>query len=125
MDAFQARLYTFEPATPGQAALHGETLKAYNNLIEARRLRIDAVSSGLSLVMWGVIWAGAVISIGVAYFYQIADTKLHIALVALMGGFLAIVLFMILVNDKPFYGHASISSDPYRLILERVIDRAR
>lgn len=123
MDDFQSRLYTFEPATPGQAALHAETLKAYNDLIEARRLRIDAVASGLSLVMWGVIWAGAVISIGVAYFYNIKDPKLHAALVALMGGFLSIVLFMVLVNDKPFYGKSGVSSDPYRLILERVIDR--
>jgi hypothetical protein len=42
-----------------------------------------------------------------------------------MGGFLAMVLFMIVINDKPFYGHVSISSDPYKLILERVIDKAR
>lgn len=123
LDGFQSRLYTFEPSTPGQQALHAETLKAYNELLLARRLRIDAVSSGLSLVMWWVIWAGAVISIGVAYFYNIKDPKLHAVLVALMGGFLAIVLFMVLVNDKPFYGKFGISSDPYKLILERVINR--
>jgi predicted membrane channel-forming protein YqfA (hemolysin III family) len=88
-------------------------------------LRIDAVGSGLSAVMWAVIWVGAVISIGVAYFYKIEDPKLHAILVALMGGFLAIVLFMIIINDKPFYGYVSISSDPYQLILERVIDQSR
>ena len=42
-----------------------------------------------------------------------------------MGGFLAIVLFMIIINDRPFYGSVSISPDPYKLILERVIDKAR
>jgi hypothetical protein len=42
--------------------------------------------------------------------------------VALMGGFLAMVLVMIIINDKPFYGYVSISSDPYKLILERLID---
>src|SRR5437762_2432611 len=68
MDDFQSRLYAFEPATPGQVSLHNETLKAYNTLIEYRRLRIDAVDSGLSSVMWAVIWLGAAISIGVAYF---------------------------------------------------------
>lgn len=125
MDDFQSKLYTFEPSTPGQAALHAETLKAYNDLLGARRLRIDAVSNGLSLAMWGVIWVGAIISIGVAYFYQIKDPKLHAILVALMAGFLAIVLFMVLVNDKPFYGRSGVSSDPYRLILERVIDKVR
>jgi hypothetical protein len=122
LDDFQAMLYSFEPANASQSALHGETLKAYNTLIEYRRLRIDAVGGGLSIVMWSVIWVGAAISIGVAYFFNIPDWKLHAILVALMGGFLAMVLFMIVINDKPFYGPMSISSDPYKLILERLID---
>jgi hypothetical protein len=122
MDDFQAMLYTFEPTNQGQIALHSETLRAYNNLIEYRRLRIDAVNSGLSNTMWAVIWLGAAISIGVAYFYQIVDVKLHAALVVLMSGFLALVLFLITINDKPFYGYVSISPEPYKLILERLID---
>jgi len=125
MDDFQAELYAFEPATPGQIALHYETLKAYNNLIENRRMRIDAVDSGLSSVMWAVIWVGAAISIGVAYFYNIADPKLHAMLVSLMAMFLAIVLFMIMINDKPFYGYSNVSSDPYKLILDRLINLSR
>ena len=108
-----------------QSALHSETLRAYNTLLEYRRLRIDAVGGGLSTVMWAVIWVGAAISIGIAYFFNIPDLKLHAILIILMGGFLAMVLFMIVINDKPFYGYFSISSDPYKLILERVINVAR
>ena len=122
LDDFQSTLFSFEPTTPGQVALHSEVLRAYNHFVEARRLRIDAVDGGLSVAMWGVIWAGAVISIGVAYFFSIKDWKLHVMLVGLMAGFLGIVLFMITINDKPFYGYVSVSSDPYKLILERVID---
>jgi hypothetical protein len=125
MDEFQGKLYAFQPANPGQVALHSETLTAYNNLIEYRRLRIDAVDSGLSATMWAVIWVGAVISIGVAYFYNIPDARLHVILVALMSGFLAMVLFMIIINDRPFFGHVSISSEPYKLILDRLIDLSR
>lgn len=123
LDALQSTLFSFEPATQGQAALHAETLRAFNVLLEYRRLRVDAVESGLSDVMWAVIWVGAVISIGVAYFFKIADAKLHALLVALMAGFLAVVIFMIVINDKPFYGPGSVSSDSYKLVLDRVIDR--
>ena len=42
-----------------------------------------------------------------------------------MAVFLAIVLFMIVINDKPFYGYVSISSDPYKLILDSLIDLHR
>jgi hypothetical protein len=122
LNDFQALLYSFEPKSPGQVALHSETLRSYNSLIENRRLRIDAVNNGLSIVMWGVIWAGAIISIGVAYLFKIEDAKLHAILVALMGGFLGIVLFMISINDRPFFGQMTISSDPYKLIIERVFN---
>ena len=123
IDDFQVKLQSFSPSNPSQVALHTETLRAYNNLLDYRRLRIDAVNnSGLSGTMWAVIWMGAAISIGVAYFYKIGDPKLHIVLVLLMSGFLAVVLFMITINDKPFYGKVGISSDPYKIVLERLID---
>ena len=122
LDDFQQKLYSFQPANASQSALHAETLGTYNKLIEYRRLRVDAVGGGLSTVMWAVIWVGAAISISIAYFFNIPDIKLHIILVSLMGGLLAMVLFMIVINDKPFYGHVTVSSDPYKLILERVID---
>ncbi len=122
IDEFQDKLYSFSPSTPSQVALHTETLRAFNNLLDYRRLRIDAVNSGLSTTMWAVIWIGAAISIGVAYFYKIADPKLHIVLVVLMAGFLAVVLFMITINDKPFYGNVGISSHPYQTVLESLID---
>lgn len=125
MDELQEKLYAFQPANTGQVSLHSETIAAFNKLIESRNLRVDAVNSGLSATMWVVIWVGAVISIGIAYFYKIPDPKLHVILVGLMSGFLAMVLFMIVVNDKPFFGHVRISSDPYKLILERVIGGAR
>ena len=122
LDEFQAKLYNFQTSNMGQSAIHSEALRAYNTLLEYRRLRIDAVGGGLSTVMWAVIWVGAIISIGVAYFYNIPDLKLHAILITLMGGFLAMVLFMIMINDKPFYGYNSVSSDPYKLVIENVLD---
>ncbi len=122
IDEFQEKLFSFQPTNVGQEALYRETLGAFNRLIEYRRLRIDAVGGGLSMVMWAVIWVGALISVGVAYFFNIPDVKLHVILVSLMSGFLAMVLFMIVINDKPFYGPSSISPDPYRLIVEHLMD---
>ncbi len=46
IDDFEAKLVTFEPATEGQKILHGETLRAYGQMIEARRLRLDAAGRG-------------------------------------------------------------------------------
>lgn len=117
---FQFKLFAFEPATVGQSNLHNEALRAFNLFADSRRRRLDAVGSGLSGIMWGVIWVGAVFSIGVAYLFNIQDAKMHALLVGLMGGFLAIVLFMIAINDRPFYGRTSVTTDSYQLLLDRI-----
>jgi hypothetical protein len=121
LDGFQAQLFTFQPGNASQVAIHQEALRAYNGLIEYRRLRVDAVGSGLSPVMWSVIWVGAIISIFMAYLFKVEDPRLHVLLIGLMAGFLSMVLFMIVINDKPFYGAITIPPDAYKLILERVI----
>ena len=123
LDDLQSRLYSYEPAGASMTSVHGETLRAYNKLIEARRLRIDAVESHLSTPMWAVIWIGAAVSIAVAYLYKIRDLRIHLILIGLMAGFLGILIFMIVINDRPFLGYVSIPTDPYQLILDRVIDR--
>src|SRR5262245_56778062 len=50
LNHFQATLVGFEPVTEGQKLLHGETLGAYNQMIQARRLRLDAVGTGIPAV---------------------------------------------------------------------------
>lgn len=125
LNTFQDTLMAFEPTTPGQTALHSETLRAYNILIVYRRQRVDAVGSSLSLVMWMVIWVGAAISIGVGYLFRLEDPKMHAILIALMAGFLAMVIFMIVINDRPFSGRNGIPPDSYKLILDKLIDLKR
>lgn len=122
LTAFQQRLTAFEPATDGQRALHAEALRAFNQLIENRRLRMDAVTSSLSSTMWFVIWVGAAISIAVGYFFHVKDVRLHGILVGMMAGFLGIVVFLIISNDRPFMGDTSIPPNSYQLILDSLIN---
>lgn len=122
LDGFQATLTAFEPATEGQKLLHAEALHGFNQLIEYRRLRLDAVGGGLSGVMWFVIWFGAVVTIAVGYFFSIEDPKLHGILIGLTAAFLGIVLFLIVVNDRPFVGDTGIRPDAYQALLDTLIN---
>ena len=117
----QARLTSFEPKTKGQEILHAETLHAFNNLVQARRERMDAVGGGLSQVMWAVIWIGAAISIAVGYFFYLEDPKLHAIAIGLMAAFIGIVLFVIVVNDRPFVGSTAVRSDSYQKIVDTLM----
>src|SRR4030095_14288581 len=78
MSRFQVTLTKFEPTTEGQKLLHGETLRAYNTMIQTRRLRLDAVGTGLPQVMWAVIVMGAFISLSSSFFFKVEDSRFHL-----------------------------------------------
>ena len=121
MNRFQAVLSQFEPATEGQKLLHGETLCAYNQMIQARRMRLDSVSTGLPAVMWAVIIAGAFISLSATFFFKVGDARLHGLLVTLLAVFMGLVIFMIFALDRPFRGDLGLPPDPYQLIYDHLM----
>lgn len=123
MDRFQAILVTFEPATEGQKLMHGETLRAYNHMIQARRLRLDAVNTGLPAVMWAVIVAGAFIGLSASFFFRVEDVRLQIIQVLLLAAFVGLVIFMIFALDRPFRGDLGLRADPYQLIFDQLMKR--
>lgn len=121
MSHFQEVLTKFEPTTEGQKIVHAETLRAYNNLIQSRRLRLDAVSTGLPAVMWAVIIIGAFISLSASFFFKVEDPRLHIVEVLLLAIFIGLVIFMILSLDRPFRGDLGIPADPFRLVYDQLM----
>ena len=121
MHRFQATLIACEPATEGQKLLHAETLRAYNHMMLSRRMRLDAVNTGLPIVLWVVVAAGAIISLSASFFFKVEDVRLHAALVILLATFIGLVIFMTLALDRPFRGDLGIRPDPYQLIYDQLM----
>jgi hypothetical protein len=121
MGRFQSVLDKFEPATEGQKLLHGETLRAYNQLIQARRQRLDAVRTGLPAVMWTVVILGAFIGLGASFFFKVEDARLHGILVLLLAFFMGLVIFMIFALDHPFQGDLGVPADSYQLVYDQLM----
>ena len=120
---FQATLTSFEPTTEGQKILHAEALRAYNQLIQARRLRLDAVGTKLPTVMWVVVIVGAFIGLGASFFFKVNDARLHLIEVLLLAVFIGMIILMIVTLDRPFRGSLGISADPYRLVYEQLMKK--
>ena len=121
MTRLQAALIKFEPTTEGQKILHAETLRAFNQLIQARRLRLDTVTTGLPVVMWVLVIAGAFIGLSAAFFFKVEDARLHLIEVLLLAVFIGLVIFMILSLDRPFRGDLGIRADPYQLVYDQLM----
>ena len=119
MDQLQSLLYAFEPATEGQKVLHAETLRAFNNLIEQRRQRLDAARTGLPGVFWFVLLGGAVAGITLGSFFYVENARLQAAMLLGLAASLAMVLLVIFALDTPFTGDISIGPDSYQLIYDQ------
>lgn len=118
---FQTELAAFEPVSEGQKVLHGETFRAYNHLIEARRLRLDAVLTGLPGMLWWLVVIGAIANLASTFFFRVNGT-LHgiqsVALAVLVG----LIIFMILALDRPFRGELGLRPVPYQLIRDQLMN---
>jgi len=118
---FEAKLVTFEPATEGQKLLHGETLRAYTQMIEVRRLPLDAVLTRLPGVLWFVIVIGALVSLSSTFFFQVKDAQLQRIQVVLLAVLIGLIIFLIFAFDHPFRGDLGLQPDPYQLIYDQLM----
>ena len=121
LDRLQAELFAYEPITESQKILHGETLSAYNRMVQARRLRLDAVESGLPGVMWVVLLPGAMGCILLCALYPVEDARYQGILLTALAGFVAMVLFVIITLDRPFRGPMAISAESYELVYDQLM----
>jgi hypothetical protein len=121
IDRFQGILTRFDPESDGQEALHAETLRAYNDMIDARRMRLDAVQTALPSLMWTIIVVGAALGITGAFFFRVRDARLHTFLVVLLTAFFSLVIFVVFAFDRPFRGEMGIKPEPYQLIYDQLM----
>lgn len=121
LNAFQKKLYSFEPKTLGQQSMFAETLDEYNNLIDTRRLRVDAVGSTLPGIMWVIVVVGAILAILVTYLLKI-ERPTHLLLTTFLALFVGMVMFVIYGLDSPLSGPLAVPPDSFQIVLDHIIN---
>ena len=123
LDRFQERLLTFEPTSESLKILHAETLRSYNQMILVRRLRLDAVGTGLPGLIWMLVIAGAMISIFVSLLFPVEDGPYQSVMAVSLAALIALVILVILGLDQPFRGDLGVSPESFRLIHDHLMMR--
>lgn len=121
LERFQKSLLSFEPITVGQQILHAETYKQFNNLVEARRARLSAVTTGLPGSLWTLVILGAVISIAVTLFFDTLSLRMHVWMTILMSGLLGLMIFLVGTLDNPFRGKVSVGPGSLELVYAQIM----
>lgn len=110
MTEFHRLVSEYKPEDTGAAIRHAETLRALNEFIEARRLRIDAGDEAIPKIMWFVVLVGAVMNIIVIWMFNLRPFT-HAVIGGTLSLFVGLVIYMVAVLDAPFKGVYGLKPD--------------
>jgi hypothetical protein len=122
IDAAQEAIFAFEPATEGQKILHAQVIKSYDDVLLARRLRLQSVfDTALPGELWVIVVLLGVIAISSCFLLRVDSFAMHATITILVATPIALILYFIAVTDRPFQGGISVSADPYKSVLESIM----
>jgi hypothetical protein len=122
LNDFQSKLATYRPDDFAQQTIWGRTLEEFDTMVEARRLRADAVNEGLPAPMWAVVLISAVLCVWTCYFFYVEDWRMHVILVVMLTTFVALAIFLTAAMDHPLQGDVSVPVDDFQTLLQRMLD---
>jgi len=118
---FEDVVMEFDPVRERDKIIHTEVIKSLDEVVEARRLRLNAVSTGLPASLWAVVLLGAVLNTMLLYLFWVENVPLHAILVAIFATFIGLLLFLTAAMDNPFRGQFSVSPDSFQDVIDNVM----
>jgi Protein of unknown function (DUF4239) len=118
---FQASFMSFEPATERQKIVSAEAYRAFNELTESRRARLNSINAELPGPVWAVVIAGAVLSIVTTWFFDTTSAGMHTYLTVLLSILLGLIVFMIVALDNPYRGRISVTGEPLERVYQQIM----
>jgi len=118
---FQEHFMTFEPQNERQEILAGETYRAFNELTESRRGRLNSIDAEMPGPLWTLVIAGAGICIAVTWFLHTESFIMHVWMTVLFSSLLALLIFLIAVLDNPYRGKISVSAEPIERVYQQIM----
>lgn len=118
-ESFNYVFYTMErlnPKNTKQLQLIGEMFHHLNELAIYRGLRISSMETEIYPPMWMPILFGAMITMFCALLLDIEYVRIHILLNALLGAFIGVFLFTIILLEHPFSGGIGLKPVAYKQI---------
>ncbi len=118
---FQKHFMAFEPQNERQNILAAEAYKAFNDLTESRRNRLNSVTVEMPGPLWALVIAGAVICIAVSWFFHTESFSVHFWMTVLFSSLLGLLIFLIAVLDNPYRGKVSVSPEPLERVYQQIM----
>lgn len=124
LDRLEDEVMNFEPTTERHKILQAEVLRSLDTVQEQRRLRLQAVPTGLPAALWAVVLIGAILNIVLTYLFWTENLTMHALLIAILAVFIGLLIFLTAAMDNPFRGEFSIAADAFQDVFDHVMSQA-
>ena len=125
LNDFQEHFMSFEPESERQQILAAEAYKAFNELTESRRSRLNSVSVEMPAPLWVLVIAGALICIAVSWFYHSGSFSVHFWMTILFSSLLGLLIYLIAVLDNPYRGKLSVTPEPLERVYQQIMTTSK
>jgi hypothetical protein len=116
LDAIWQALHCFEPTNVCHTTLHAEALTRFNDLSDARTLRLTSARTRIPYGLKLFLVIGGLMMIGSMYLIAVDRFRMHAIMTGALAGAISHVLFVVFDLDDPFAGDWQVS----RTTFERV-----
>jgi hypothetical protein len=118
---FQRDFMSWEPTTERQKILAAEAYRAFNDLTESRRARLNSVTAEMPGPLWIVVIAGAMLSIATTWFFHTASFSMHFWMTILFSSLIGLLIYLVASLDNPYRGRVSVSPEPLQRVYEQIM----
>jgi hypothetical protein len=118
---FQRDFMSFEPNTERQKIIAAEAYRAFNDLTEGRRARLNSVTDELPGPLWLVVIAGALLSIATTWFFHTASFKMHFWMTIMFSVLIGLLIYLVASLDNPYRGRVSVTPEPLERVYEQIM----
>ncbi|HXO16755.1 MAG TPA: hypothetical protein VN909_01165 [Candidatus Dormibacteraeota bacterium] len=98
--------------------IQGQMLSAIDTALMDRQTRLTVDSSGINVIMWVALVAGALVTISFTYLFGFDKTIMQELMIGGLSFLIALVLFLIVALDYPFRGSIAVPPEAFRALIE-------
>lgn len=103
--------------TMGKQDVQAQMLVAIDTALRDRDTRLSEDATGLNGLMWGVLLAGAVLTVGFTYLFGFRQTIMQHLMIGSLGALIGLVLFLAVALDYPFRGSITVGPEAFETAL--------
>lgn len=120
LDRIKQIFVNHKPSNFEGIAIHNEGLSLLSDYTDLRRNRIESAKSFLDKPMWAALIISAILLILFSALFKTKNIRIHAVMIALVGGSLGVMFFLLVIYDNPFWGPSAIEPTPFKKTLESI-----